>query len=108
MPPKKVNKKPKIKSASPNRFGKSLRLPPKMVRSMDEANKGLNRSASPKRMKPKEQHITRLKNSATGMMAGSIGESFVSGLLSGPRSSLATMTVKPKKTVEIPIKLRTH
>ena len=70
--------------------------------------KKVNKKPKKVNKKPKKQHITRLKNSATGMMAGSIGESFVSGLLSGPRSSLATMTVKPKKTVEIPIKLRTY
>ena len=36
-------------------------------------------------------------------------EQYINGLLSGPQGSLAvSMTVKPKKTVEIPIKLRTH
>ncbi len=46
-PPKKL--KPKVPPASPKR------LPPKMVTSMDVVVKGLNRSASPKRMKPRNR-----------------------------------------------------
>ena len=46
-PPKKL--KPKVPPASPKR------LPPKLVTSMDVVVKGLNRSASPKRMKPRNR-----------------------------------------------------
>ena len=46
-PPKKL--KPKVPPAS------LKRLPPKLVTSMDVVVKGLNRSASPKRMKPRNR-----------------------------------------------------
>jgi len=52
-PPKKL--KPKVPPASPKRMKPKIksaspkRLPPKMVASMDEAYKGLNSSAKPKK-----------------------------------------------------------
>ena len=64
------------------------KLKPKVPPASPKRMKPKIKSASPKSMKPKEQYIN--------------------GLLSGPQGSLATMTVKPKKTVEIPIRLRTH
>jgi len=65
------------------------KLKPKVPPASPKRMKPKIKSASPKSMKPKEQYIN--------------------GLLSGPQGSLAaSMTVKPKKTVEIPIRLRTH
>ena len=57
-PPKKL--KPKVPPASPKRFPpknykKLLQIKPNLVTSMDEARKGLNRSASPKKMKPRNR-----------------------------------------------------
>ena len=49
-PPKKL--KPKVPPASPKRLPP---IKPNLVTSMDVVVKGLNRSASPKRMKPRNR-----------------------------------------------------